>query len=103
MNYRQGSTAFGPSSRRELVDEGLDASKIRGNVSEDVKRHCLKIFVFCVSTPGSSYGADVGERLKLVETNVSSGRESTTVAETVFEVTVRKGIDGLFRMVVDNN
>ncbi|KAF8914393.1 hypothetical protein CPB84DRAFT_86798 [Gymnopilus junonius] len=100
MDHRQGSTVFRPLLWRDTEGgEPPDISKIRGNISDEAKRYCLRIFDFHVSTPGNSYGADVGGCLRLVEINVQPGRENTTFAETVFEVTIRKDMCNIFRIL----
>ena len=82
-------------------------SQVKGNVSPvDMKRRCLAIFRYFVGT-GSTYGADIGRRLKMVELNVwdhrvekaeesESGMGKKEVeakyAETIFEINVEKGV-----------
>lgn len=67
-----------------------DPSSIQGNASSEVKQTCLELFRFFISTPGNSYGADIGQRLKLVEINIW-GEGGSTSAQTVVEITVEKG------------
>jgi len=64
---------------------------MQGNASDKVKQTCLEIFHFFISTPGKSYGADIGQRLKLVELNIWDDGKSAS-AQTVVEITVEKGI-----------
>lgn len=53
-----------------------------------------------MSTPDKSYGAIVGQRLRLVELNVwespgqsadGGNKEGSKIVETIFEITVHKG------------
>lgn len=67
-----------------------DVLHIRGNVSDDTKRLGMRIFAYFVSTPDKSYGAAVGQRLKLVEVNVW-GNGASASGETIFEIGVTKG------------
>ena len=81
------------ASHKELTDGEISgALHIQGNLSEKAKRHCLGVFNFYVSTPGNSFGADLGGRLKLVEASVYAGRANTSISETVFEVEITRGI-----------
>jgi len=84
-------------------------SQVKGNVSAvDMKWRCLAIFRYFVGTE-STYGADIGRRLKMVELNVwdhslrvekaeesESGMGKKEVeakyAETIFEINVEKGV-----------
>jgi len=68
----------------------VDSSTIHGNASLEVKKICLELFQFFVSTPGNSYGADIGQRFKLLEINIW-GEGGSTSAQTVVEMTVEKG------------
>jgi len=68
----------------------VDSSTIQGNASLEVKKICLELFHFFISTPGNSYGADIGQGFKLVEINIW-GEGRSTSAQTVVEMTVEKG------------
>lgn len=68
-----------------------DVSEIRGNVSDHEKQLSLRVFKYFVSTQDKSYGADIGQRLKLVETNVWGREGGAAYGETVFEIVVRRG------------
>lgn len=84
-----------------------EVSQVKGNVSPvDMKWRCLAIFRYFVGT-GSTYGADIGRRLKMVELNVwdhrvekAEGSEcemgkkevEAKYAETIFEINVEKGV-----------
>ncbi|KDR84177.1 hypothetical protein GALMADRAFT_54329 [Galerina marginata CBS 339.88] len=88
----------------EWVDKKhVDASDIRGNVSEETKKTCLMVFRFFVSTPGKSYGAEIGENLKLVEINILKmdrfGKGPSTYAETAVDVTVKKDMCNVFHIL----
>ncbi|KAG6810405.1 hypothetical protein H0H92_011993 [Tricholoma furcatifolium] len=67
------------------------AARIKGNVSEEEKRVALQIFSHFVSTPEKSYGADVGQRIKLIELNVLDRGGPTPTGEAIFEIEVTKG------------
>lgn len=67
-----------------------NVSHIQGNVSDDTKRLGSRIFAYFVSTPDKSYGAEVGQRLRLVEVNVW-GKGASASGETIFEIEVTKG------------
>lgn len=76
----------------------VDVSNIKGNVSDEEKRRSLSVFHYFVGNRENSYGADVGQRVKLVEANVwprldhvgGSGNHSA-YGETIFEVIVERG------------
>ncbi|KAG6840412.1 hypothetical protein C0991_006883 [Blastosporella zonata] len=68
----------------------VNVTHVKGNVNEEEKRMALQIFTHFVSTREKSYGADVGQRLKLVEVNVWERDGQTGTGETVFETTVSK-------------
>ncbi|KAG6917681.1 hypothetical protein DXG01_001656 [Tephrocybe rancida] len=72
-------------------DIDSDITHVKGNVSEEEKLMALQIFTHFVSTKEKSYGADVGQRLKLAEVNVSVKDGRTGYGETTFEVVVTKG------------
>jgi acyl-coenzyme A thioesterase 13 len=70
----------------------VDVSHVRGNVNQNAKELCAKVFNHFVSTPDRSYGAEIGRRLRLVEVNVhdQDGGDAPT-GETVFEIKVERG------------
>ncbi|KAG6872721.1 hypothetical protein C0995_007288 [Termitomyces sp. Mi166 len=73
-----------------LLKTETDVSCVKGNVSEEEKRLALKIFTHFVSTCEKSYGADVGQRLKLVEVNVWDRDGQAATGQTIFEIDVTK-------------
>ncbi|KAG6845527.1 hypothetical protein H0H87_007771 [Tephrocybe sp. NHM501043] len=78
-----------------MVDRTLktdtNVTHVKGNVNEEEKRVALQIFTHFVSTREKSYGADVGQRLRLVEVNVWVKDGQTGTGETIFEIVVTKG------------
>ncbi|TFK69436.1 hypothetical protein BDN72DRAFT_840406 [Pluteus cervinus] len=58
------------------VAPNFDVSRIRGNVPEDDKRRFVSTFAYFISTREGSYGADVGQRIRMVEVNVWPGPPS---------------------------
>ncbi|KAF8076894.1 hypothetical protein FPV67DRAFT_1473057 [Lyophyllum atratum] len=84
------------ANRMPNVKATTDVSHIRGNVSDDEKRLALKILAHFVSTREKSYGADVGQRLKMVEVNVWGRDSPGAYGETVFEVEVEKDMCNIF-------
>ncbi|KAG6867674.1 hypothetical protein C0993_012539 [Termitomyces sp. T159_Od127] len=69
---------------------------IKGNVSEEEKRAALKILSHFVSTRERSYGADVGQQLRLVEINVWERDGHAATGQTIFEVDVTKEMCNVF-------
>lgn len=69
----------------------VDISYVNGNVSDEEKQLGMKVFAHFVSTQDKSYGAKVGQRLKMVEMNVWKKNGLAAYGETVFEIEVDKG------------
>lgn len=70
----------------------MDVSSIKGNITREDKQILYSILqIFVGNVEKQVYGAQVGERLKCVEMNIW-GEKSTCTAQTVFEVTVEKGV-----------
>lgn len=69
----------------------VDVSLIRGNVSKEEKQLGAKVFSHFVSTRDKSYGADIGQRLRMVEMNVWGKGGPAACGETIFEIEVEKG------------
>ena len=79
---------------RSLVHApNLDISHVRGNVTDEAKQLAAQVFYYFVSTRERSYGADIGQRLKLVEVNVREQGDGPDApsGETTFEIEVEKG------------
>ncbi|KAF5371138.1 hypothetical protein D9758_004298 [Tetrapyrgos nigripes] len=74
----------------------LDVTGIRGNVSDQSKRLALNIFSHFIGAKEQSFGAEVGQRLKLVEMNVWVRNGKASQAQTVFEITVQKDMCNIF-------
>lgn len=81
-----------PASSGSQTASKLDVSSIKGNLTDEEKLRCAKVFARFVSTREKSYGADVGQRLKFVEMNVRGKGSSAAYGETVFEIDVEKGV-----------
>ncbi|KAH0588185.1 hypothetical protein H2248_006900 [Termitomyces sp. 'cryptogamus'] len=79
-----------------MLKTEIDVSCVKGNVSEEEKRVALKIFSRFVSTHEKSYGADVGQRLKLVEVNVWQRDSQAATGQTIFEIDVTKDMCNIF-------
>ncbi|KAF8958498.1 hypothetical protein BDZ97DRAFT_1736579 [Flammula alnicola] len=96
MDHRRGLVISPTYGLHDSADsKNLDISSIKGNIDQDVKRICLDVFRFSVSAPGHSYGAEIGERLKLIEMNIW-GEGKSSFAETVVEITVEKDMCNVF-------
>ncbi|KAF9458491.1 hypothetical protein BDZ94DRAFT_1201082 [Collybia nuda] len=74
----------------------LDVSSIKGNLSDEEKLQCAKVFARFVSTREKSYGADVGQRLKFIGMNVWGKGSSSAYGETIFEIEVEKDMCNIF-------
>lgn len=69
----------------------VDISQIKGNVTDEQKQLEVNVLFYFVSTPEKSYGADIGQRLKVVEINVWNKDGPAMYGETIFEIVVEKG------------
>lgn len=78
-------------SRHLARTPDVDISRIKGNLSDEEKQLGVKIFYHFVSTREKSYGADVGQRLRMVEMNVWGRDGPAAYGETIFEIEVGKG------------
>lgn len=80
-------------TRSLIHDPTLDISHVRGNVTDEAKQLASQVFYYFVSTRERSYGADIGQRLKLVEVNVREQGDGPDApsGETIFEIEVEKG------------
>ncbi|KAK7453558.1 hypothetical protein VKT23_001443 [Stygiomarasmius scandens] len=74
----------------------VDVSQIRGNVSDQSKRLAVNIFSHFIGAKEQSFGAEVGQRLRLVEMNVWVRNGKASQAQTVFEITVAKDMCNIF-------
>ncbi|KAF5371137.1 hypothetical protein D9758_004299 [Tetrapyrgos nigripes] len=52
------------------VNSSSMAKRIYGNVSDEEKRLCARILAHFIGTPNTSYGADIGEKIKLTRIDV---------------------------------
>jgi len=77
----------------------VDVSQIRGNVSDQSKRLAVNIFSHFIGAKEQSFGAEVGQRLRLVEMNVWVRNGKASQAQTVFEITVAKGKDHIHDII----
>jgi len=102
---------------KEIMDN--EVSQVKGNVPQDMKRRCLAIFRYFVGMRDTSYGADIGRRLKMVELNVwdhtrvknAEGSKCETskkenykakYAETIVEIIVEKGVCFIYFPHIDH-
>lgn len=67
--------------------------EISGNATDEEKQLGVNVFSHFVGTDDSSYGAAIGQRLKVVEMNVWQRHESSVHGHTVFETEVSRGED----------
>ena len=84
-------------AERTVMTEQL--SKIQGNVGKETKHVCLAVFKFFIDKQGRSYGAGVGEKIRMVGLNIWGDTEAPLkekrkpiFAEAVFELTVSNGV-----------
>ncbi|KIY43155.1 hypothetical protein FISHEDRAFT_54110 [Fistulina hepatica ATCC 64428] len=70
---------------------GVDVRKIKGNVPDEQKQLSANALAFFVGTSRTSYGAEVGKRVKIVEINVW-GVEYNTAGAPYCEVTMELDI-----------
>ncbi|KAK1225321.1 hypothetical protein PQX77_011739 [Marasmius sp. AFHP31] len=52
----------------------LDVSEIKGNLTVSQKRTATKIFQHFIGTPDTSFGAEIGRNLRIVEISVGDSR-----------------------------
>ena len=69
----------------------IDISQIKGNVTDEEKQLEVNVLFYFISTQKKSYGADIGQRLKIVEINVWNKDGAAAYGETIFEIEVQKG------------
>jgi acyl-coenzyme A thioesterase 13 len=69
----------------------IDISRIKGNVTDEQKQLEVNVLFYFISTREKSYGADIGQRLKIVEMNVWNKDGRAAYGETIFEIEVEKG------------
>jgi len=73
----------------------VDVSQIKGNVTDEQKQLAGNLFSYFVSTREKSYGADIGQRLKIVEMNIW-GKGEAAYGETIFEIDIQKDMCNVF-------
>lgn len=66
-------------------------SAVLGNVSDDLKHLAVKALARFIGTTATSYGAEIGQRLRLTEINIWERVGFPQEAQTVCEIEVRKG------------
>lgn len=80
---------------------------IRGNASERIKSLAAAVFFHFVDAKGTSYGADVGRKLKFAEINISGSEPSSLSERRDVELAERQGVgnelsvETVFEVVVD--
>jgi acyl-coenzyme A thioesterase 13 len=70
----------------------LDASTIKGSLTLEQKQLCANIFTYFL-VEGNTYGSEIGERVRLVETDVWEDEGQGMKGRTVCEMEVTKGVD----------
>ncbi|KAJ4478964.1 hypothetical protein J3R30DRAFT_2696320 [Lentinula aciculospora] len=87
------------SSSSNTSSSSLDVSSIRGNVSDQAKRHVMDLLAYYTGVKEESFGVEIAQRLQMRSMNVwaaspgnASGRipRRASEAQTVFEITVSK-------------
>ncbi|KAL0578351.1 hypothetical protein V5O48_003629, partial [Marasmius crinis-equi] len=73
-----------------------DVSDIRGNLSDEGKCVVLSILAYTIGSKDGCFGASVGDRLRLVETDVITKNGKASQGRTVFEVTIDKDMCNSF-------
>jgi acyl-coenzyme A thioesterase 13 len=69
----------------------FDISHIKGNVTDEQKQLEVNVLFYFISTREKSYGADIGQRLKVMEMNVWNKDGAAAYGEIIFEIKVQKG------------
>jgi hypothetical protein len=69
----------------------IDISQIKGNVTDEQKQLEVNVLFYFISTQEKSYGANIGQRLKIVEMNVWNKDGPAAYGETIFEIEIQKG------------
>jgi len=69
----------------------VDISQIKGNITDDQKQLLVNTFFYFVHPKEKIYGADIGQRLKILEMNVWAKGGSAPYGEVIFEIEVQKG------------
>ncbi|KAF4601438.1 hypothetical protein EYR38_006091 [Pleurotus pulmonarius] len=73
----------------------VDVRKIKGNLPDAQKQLAANALAYFIST-GNTWGADVGQRLNLVEVNILSREGGTQEAQTILEIDVTEEMCNLF-------
>ncbi|KAF8645322.1 hypothetical protein AX16_007909 [Volvariella volvacea WC 439] len=100
MASRNSSAPSSPSPSPSLLQSiqasprKIDISQVKGNVSAQEKQRSWDVFSYFVSTKEGSYGAKVGQRIKLVEINVwgvpDNGEDSARATPEEADLRLRK-------------
>lgn len=69
----------------------VDVKKIKGNFPDPQKQLAANALAYFIST-GNTWGAGVGQRLNLVEINISGREGGTLEAQTILEIEVTEGM-----------
>ncbi|KAI3598426.1 hypothetical protein WG66_000716 [Moniliophthora roreri] len=68
------------------LPSSFDVSQIRGNLTDAQKRTAAQTFAHFIGTPSTSFGAEIGRNLKIVEINVkvptNEGGEGSSLPES---------------------
>ncbi len=75
-------------------------SAVLGNVSDDLKHLAVKALARFIGTTATSYGAEIGQRLRLTEINIWERVGFPQEAQTVCEIEVRKGENFFQRAII---
>ncbi|ESK86519.1 hypothetical protein Moror_9839 [Moniliophthora roreri MCA 2997] len=86
------------------LPSSFDVSQIRGNLTDAQKRTAAQTFAHFIGTPSTSFGAEIGRNLKIVEINVKvpTNEERPRVAmhdamaQTICEIDVTKNMCNIF-------
>ncbi|KAL4256757.1 thioesterase PaaI family protein [Pleurotus pulmonarius] len=79
----------------EGFPSNVDVRKIKGNLPDAQKQLAANALAYFIST-GNTWGADVGQRLNLVEVNILSREGGTQEAQTILEIDVTEEMCNLF-------
>ncbi len=77
----------------------VDVRKIKGNFPDPQKQLAANVLAYFIST-GKTWGAGVGQRLNLVEINISGLEGGTQEVQTILEIDVTEG--KLYNHLIDS-
>jgi len=69
----------------------VNVSQIKGNITDKQKQLLVNTFFYFIDSREKSYGADIGQRLKILEMNVWEREGSAPYGEVILEIEVKKG------------